>query len=78
MKIKNKDKVIVTFEALQSGDCFLDMVLEIAVMKISTTVQSIDGNGIEVANAVILKTGELLFYDKDEMVITLPEAEIMY
>lgn len=78
MKVKNKDRVIVPFEALQSGDCFLDMVLEVAVMKISTTVQSIDGNGIEVANAVILKTGELLFYDKDEMVISLPEAEIMY
>lgn len=76
MKIKNKDKIIVPFEALQSGDCFLDMTLEVAVMKISTTVQSIDG--IEVANAVILKTGELLFYDKDEMVIALPEAEIMY
>lgn len=78
MKVKNKDKVIVPFEVLQSGDCFLDMVLEVAVMKISTTVQSIDGNGIEVANAVILKTGELMFYDKDEMVIALPEAEIMY
>ena len=78
MKVKNKDRVIVPFEALQSGDCFLDMVLEVAVMKISTTVQSIDGNGIEVANAVILKTGELLFYDKDEVVIALPEAEIMY
>lgn len=78
MKIKNKDRVIVPFEVLQTGDCFLDMVLEVAVMKISTTVQSIDGNGIEVANAVILKTGELLFYDKDEMVIALPEAEIMY
>lgn len=76
MKIKNKDKVIVPFEALQSGDCFLDMVLEVAVMKISTVVQSIDGG--EIANAVILKTGELLFYDKDEMVIALPEAEIMY
>ena len=76
MKVKNKDKVIVSFEALQSGDCFLDMVLEVAVMKISTVVQSIDG--IEVANAVILKTGELMFYDKDEMVIALPEAEIMY
>lgn len=76
MKIKNKDRVIVPFETLQSGDCFLDMVLEIAVMKISTTVQSFDG--IEVANAVILKTGELMFYDKDEMVIALPEAEIMY
>lgn len=76
MKVKNKDKVIVPFEALQSGDCFLDMVLEVAVMKISTTVQSIDG--IEDANAVILKTGELMFYDKDEMVIALPEAEIMY
>lgn len=76
MKIKNKDKIIVPFEALQSGDCFLDMVLEIAVMKISTVVQSIDGG--EIANAVILKTGELLFYDKDEMVIALPEAEIMY
>ena len=78
MKIKNKDKVIVPFEALQPGDCFLDMVLEIEVMKISTMVQSIDGNGIEVANAVILKTGELLFYDKDEMVIALPEAEMTY
>ena len=76
MKIKNKDKVIVPFEALQSGDCFLDMVLEVAVMKISTTVQSIDGG--EIANAVILKTGELMYYDKDEMVIALPEAEIMY
>ena len=76
MKIKNKDKVIVPFEALQSGDCFLDMVLEIAVMKISTTVQSIDGG--EIANAVILKTGELMFYDKDEMVIALPEAEMTY
>ena len=76
MKVKNKDKVIVTFEVLQTGDCFLDMVLEVAVMKISTTVQSIDGG--EIANAVILKTGELMFYDKDEMVIALPEAEIMY
>ena len=76
MKVKNKDRVIVPFEALQSGDCFLDMVLEIAVMKISTVVQSIDGG--EIANAVILKTGELMFYDKDEMVIALPEAEIMY
>ena len=76
MKIKNKDKVIVPFEALQPGDCFLDMVLEIAVMKISTVVQSIDGG--EIANAIILKTGELMFYDKDEMVIALPEAEIMY
>ena len=76
MKIKNKDKIIIPFEALQSGDCFLDMVLEIAVMKVSTMVQSIDG--VEIANAVILKTGELMFYDKDEMVIALPEAEIMY
>ena len=76
MKVKNKDKVIVPFEALQSGDCFLDMVLEVAVMKISTVVQSIDGG--EIANAVILKTGELMFYDKDEVVIALPEAEIMY
>ena len=76
MKVKNKDRVVVPFEALQSGDCFLDMVLEVAVMKISTTVQSIDG--VEVANAVILKTGELMFYDKDEVVIALPEAEIMY
>ena len=76
MKIKNKDKILVPFEALQSGDCFLDMVLEIAVMKISTVVQSIDGG--EIANAVILKTGELMFYDKDEMVIALPEAEVMY
>ena len=76
MKIKNKDKIIVPFEALQSGDCFLDMVLEVAVIKISTTVQSIDGG--EIANAVILKTGELMFYDKDEIVIALPEAEIMY
>ena len=75
MKIKNKDKIIVPFEALQPGDCFLDMVLEVEVMKISTVVQP---NGIEVANAVILKTGELLFYDKNEMVIALPEAEIMY
>lgn len=75
MKVKNKDKIIVPFEALQSGDCFLDMTLEVAVMKISTVVQP---NGIEVANAVILKTGELLFYDKNEMVIALPEAEIMY
>lgn len=76
MKVKNKDKVIVPFEALQSGDCFLDMVLEVAVMKISTVVQSIDGG--EIANAVILKTGELMFYDKDEMVIALPEAEMTY
>ena len=76
MKVKNKDRVIVPFEALQSGDCFLDKVLEVAVIKISTTVQSIDGG--EIANAVILKTGELMFYDKDEMVIALPEAEIMY
>ena len=76
MKVKNKDKVIVLFEALQSGDCFLDMVLEVAVMKISTVVQSIDGG--EIANAVILKTGELMFYDKDEMVIALPEAEMTY
>lgn len=76
MKIKNKDKVIVPFEALQSGDCFLDMVLEIAVMKISTVVKSFDGE--EVANAVILKTGELMYYDKDEMVIALPEAEMTY
>lgn len=78
MKVKNKDKIIVPFEVLQTGDCFFDKALEVAVMKISTTVQSIDGNGIEVANAVILKTGELLFYDKDEMVIVLPEAEIVY
>lgn len=78
MKIKSKDKIIVPFEALQTGDCFLDKVIEVEVMKISTTVQSIDGDGIEVANAVILKTGELMFYDKDEMVIALPEAEIMY
>ena len=76
MKVKNKDRVIVPFEAIQSGDCFLDMVLEVAVMKISTVVQSIDGG--EIANAVILKTGELMFYDKDEVVIALPEAEIMY
>lgn len=76
MKIKNKDKAIVPFETLQSGDCFLDMVLEIAVMKISTVVKSFDG--VEVANAVILKTGELMFYDKDEMVIALPEAEMTY
>ncbi len=76
MKVKNKDRVIVPFEALQSGDCFLDMVLEVAVMKISTVVQSIDGG--EIANAVILKTGELMFYDKDEMVISLPEAEMTY
>ena len=76
MKIKNKDKILVPFEALQTGDCFLDMVLEIAIMKISTEVQSIDG--LEIANAVILKTGELMFYDKDEMVIALPEAEMTY
>ncbi len=76
MKVKNKDKVIVPFEALQSGDCFLDMVLEVAVIKISTVVKSFDE--VEIANAVILKTGELMFYDKDEMVIALPEAEIMY
>ena len=76
MKVKSKDRVIVPFEALQSGDCFLDMVLEVAVMKISTVVQSIDGG--EIANAVILKTGELMFYDKDEMVIALPEAEMTY
>ena len=76
MKVKNKDKVIVPFEALQSGDCFLDMVLEVVIMKVSTVVQSIDGG--EIANAVILKTGELMFYDKDEVVIALPEAEIMY
>ena len=76
MKVKNKDKILVPFEVLQTGDCFLDMVLEIAVMKISTTVQSIDGG--EIANAVILKTGELMFYDKDEMVIALPEAEMTY
>ena len=76
MKVKNKDKILVSFEVLQSGDCFLDMVLEITVMKISTTVQSIDGG--EIANAVILKTGELMFYDKDEMVIALPEAEMTY
>ena len=76
MKVKSKDRVIVPFEALQPGDCFLDMVLEVAVMKISTVVQSI--NGVEIANAVILKTGELIFYDKDEMVIALPEAEMTY
>ena len=76
MKVKNKDKILVPFEVLQTGDCFLDMVLEVAVMKISTTVQSIDGG--EIANAVILKTGELMFYDKDEMVIALPEAEMTY
>ena len=76
MKVKNKDKVIVPFEALQSGDCFLDMVLEVAVIKISTVVKSFDE--VEIANAVILKTGELMFYDKDGMVIALPEAEIMY
>lgn len=78
MKIKSKDKIIVPFETLQTGDCFLDKVIEVEAMKISTTVQSIDGDGIEVANAVILKTGELMFYDKNEMVIALPEAEIMY
>lgn len=76
MKIKNKDKIIVPFEALQPGDCFLDMVLEVEIMKVSFVVQSIDG--VEIANAVILKTGELIFYDKDEMVIALPEAEITY
>ena len=76
MKIKSKNRVIVPFGALQSGDCFLDMVLEVVIMKVSTVVQSIDGG--EIANAVILKTGELMFYDKDEVVIALPEAEIMY
>ena len=76
MKVKNKDKILVPFEALQSGDCFLDMVLEVVIMKVSTVVQSIDGG--EIANAVILKTGELMFYDKDEMVIALPEAEMTY
>lgn len=76
MKIKSKNRVIVPFEALQSGDCFLDMVLEVVIMKVSTVVQSIDGG--EIANAVILKTGELMFYDKDEMVIALPEAEMTY
>lgn len=76
MKVKNKDKILVPFEVLQTGDCFLDMALEVVIMKVSTTVQSIDR--IEVANAVILKTGELMFYDNDEMVIALPEAEIMY
>lgn len=76
MKIKNKERTIVPFETLQSGDCFLDMVLEVAVMKISTVVQSIDG--IEIANAVILKTGELMYYDKDETVIALPVAEMSY
>ena len=76
MKIKNKERTIVPFETLQSGDCFLDMVLEVAVMKISTVVQSIDG--IEIANAVILKTGELMYYDKDETVIALPTAEVTY
>lgn len=76
MKIKNKERTLVPFETLQSGDCFLDMVLEVAVMKISTEVQSIDG--VEVANAVILKTGELMYYDKDETVIALPVAEMSY
>ena len=76
MKVKNKDKILVPFETLQTGDCFFDKALEVAVMKISTTVQSIDR--IEVANAVILKTGELMFYDNKEVVIALPEAEIVY
>lgn len=76
MKIKNKDKIVVPFEVLQSGDCFLDMVLEVVIMKVSTGDQSIDEG--EIANAVVLKTGELIIYDKDEMVIALPEAEIMY
>lgn len=76
MKIKNKERTIVPFEALQSGDCFLDMVLEVAVMKISATVQSFDG--AKIANAVILKTGELMYYDKDETVIALPTAEVTY
>lgn len=76
MKVKNKDKVIVPFEALQPGDCCLDMVLEVVIMKVSTTVQSIDEE--EIANAVVLKTGELMYYDEDEMVIALPEAEIVY
>lgn len=76
MKIKNKKRTIVFFEELQPGECFLDMVLEVAVMKISSTVQSIDG--VEIANAVILKTGELMYYDKDESVIALPAAEMAY
>lgn len=76
MKIKNKEKTLVPFESLQSGDCFLDMVLEVAMMKISAVVQSIDG--VEIANAVILKTGELMYYDKDETVIALPAAEMTY
>ena len=76
MKIKNKERTLVPFETLQSGDCFLDMVLEVAVMKISTEVQSIDG--VEVANAVIMATGELMYYDKDETVIALPVAEMSY
>lgn len=76
MKIKNKERTLVPFESLQSGDCFLDTVLEVAVMKISTEVQSIDG--VEVANAVILATGELMYYDKDETVIALPVAEMSY
>lgn len=76
MKIKNKERTLVPFESLQSGDCFLDTVLEVAVMKISTEVQSIDG--VEVANAVILATGELMYYDKDETVIALPVTEMSY
>ena len=72
MKVKNKDKVIVPFEALQPGDCFLDMVLEVVIMKVSTA------DGGEIENAVVLKTGELMCYDEDEMVIALPEAEIVY
>lgn len=76
MKIKNKERTLVPFESLQSGDCFLDTVLEVAVMKISTVVQSIDG--VEVANAVIMATGELMYYDKDETVIALPVAEMSY
>ena len=76
MKVKNKEKIIVPFEALQSGDCFIDMVPEVAMMKISTVVKSIDGG--EIANAVILKTGKLVFYDNDETVIALPEAEVTF
>lgn len=76
MKVSNRNHVILSFDRLESGDCFIDMTLDVVVMKLSTMVSSIDC--VEVANAVILKTGELMFYDKDETVIALPEAELTY
>lgn len=76
MKVSNRNHVILPFDRLESGDCFIDTTLDVVVMKLSTVVSSIDY--VEVANAVILKTGELMFYDKDEAVIALPEAEMTY